>query len=216
MKRSLTPTLDRLESRDLQTVMGARGPSLDVLSLAQSLAAQISVPAPTGPVAPILPGPGDPLPVELARTRFHAAFSGPFLIGPPHYTGETAVYMFRGLGTSTSFLHGDYQLAIVIPKDPTATITGGAFLQDKNLTGGVEIGLDINFDRATLDRKGRPTQGTFVTDPNIYSGTNYFDQGTGTVRIRYATNGTAAVFFDGHIYTNGITNILRNQSLRPA
>jgi hypothetical protein len=209
------PSVSALESRAVMTVVGVHPALSDVIGVAQAFAAQSSTPAPTPPVPPLIPGPGQPLPNELARTRFAASFSGPFLIGPPRYTGESAVLDYRGLGTSSQFLHGDYQMAIVLPKDPAATITGAAFMQDKNLTGGNEIGLDINFDRTTLDKKGRPTQGTWVTDPNIYSGTNFFNSGTGTVQIRYSRNGTAAAFFRGHIYTNGITNILRNSNLHP-
>jgi hypothetical protein len=114
------------------------------------------------------------------------------------------------LGTSTQFLHGDYQMSIILPKDPSGSITGAAYLQDKNTAGANEMGLDINFDNTTLDRRGRPTQGSWITDPNIYSGLSFFNHGSGTVRIRYPRNGTAAVVFKGQIYTNGITNVTRN------
>jgi hypothetical protein len=213
--RRFAPRLEGMERRDLRTVMGLRGLSADVLGHAQSFAAQVlnNTPAPIPPVPPLIAGPGQPLPNEIARTRFSASFSGPFLKGPPRYTGESAVLDYRGLGTSTQFLHGDYQMAIVMPNPAGGPITGAAFLQDKNITGGNEIGLDINFDATTLDRRGRPTQGIWVTDPNIYSGANYFNSGTGTVTIRYLRNGTAAAFFRGSIYTNGITNLLRNDDL---
>jgi hypothetical protein len=219
MKRSLRPGIEGLEGRSLSTVMGIRGPSPDLLSIAQSRAAQVSpqatVAAPTPPVPPIIPGPGQPLPIELKRTRFVASFAGPFQVGPPHYTGESALLYYRGLGTSSEFLHGNYQMIIVLPKDPTGDITGAAFLEDKNLVGGNSTGFDINFDRSTLDSKGRPTQGTFATDPNIYSGTNLFNQGSGSVTIRYTRTGLASAFFKGQNFTNGITNILLNTDLRP-
>jgi hypothetical protein len=209
------PSVCGLESRAVLTVMGVHSSLSNVVNVAQTLAAQSQAPVPTPPVPPLIPGPGQPLPNEVARTRFAASFSGPFLVGPPRYTGESAILDYRGLGTSTQFLHGDFQMTIALPNNPAANITGAAFMQDKNLTGGNEIGLDINFDKTTLDKKGRPTQGTWVTDPNIYSGANFFNQGTGTVQIRYSRNGTAAAFFRGHIYTNGITNILRNTNLHP-
>jgi hypothetical protein len=219
MKRSLRPEIEGLEGRALATVMGIRGASPDLLSIAQSNAAlvhpQATVATPIPPVPPIIPGPGQPLPIELKRTRFTASFSGPFQIGPPHYTGESALLGYRGLGTSSEFLHGNYQMIIVLPKDPTGVITGAAFLEDKNLVGGNALGLDINFDRTTLDSRGRPTQGVFVTDPNIYSGSNFANQGSGTVTIHYARNGSAAAFFKGQIFKNGFTNILRNTDLHP-
>ncbi len=102
-------------------------------------------------------------------------------------------------------------MAIVLPAAHSGDITGGAFLQDRNISGGNQIGLDINFSK-TLDKKGRPTLGTWVTDPNIYSGANYFNQGSGTIQIKYAKSGVATVIFRGHIYTNGITDILANAS----
>lgn len=111
---------------------------------------------------------------------------------------------FQGLGTSTQFLHGDYQMAIVLPKDPAGAVTGAAYLQDKNLSGGTQLGLDLAFDKASVDVRGRPTRGTWTADPNIYSGADYFAQGGGSVRIRYS-KGVASVVFDGSLYTNRLT-----------
>ena len=207
------PGLMRLESRDVPTVIGSIHPTPNLMAIAQRLATQVAPPTP--PVPPIIPGPGDPLPIELARTRFTASFSGPFLIGPPHYTGQSALLSYRGLGTSNQFLHGNYQMILILPKDPGGDITGAAFLEDKNLVGGNAVGLDINIDKSSLDSRGRPTQGSWVTDPNIYSGSFFFPQGSGTLRIVYPKNGRAAAFFTGRIYTNGITNVLGNAGLRP-
>jgi hypothetical protein len=207
------PGVIGLESRDVPTVIGLPQPAPNLAAIAENLASQVSPPTP--PVPPIIAGPGQPLPIELARTRFTASFSGPFLIGPPRYTGQSAILSYRGLGTSNQFLHGNYQMIIVMPKDANGAITGAAFLEDKNLVGGNAVGLDINLDGSSLDSRGRPTQGAWVVDPNIYSGAFFFAQGTGTVRIVYARNGRASAIFSGHIYTNGVTNVLGNANLRP-
>ena len=209
--RRHTPRLESLEARELQTVWSGRrpGPAVSVLDMAQRFASQ-----PVAAAPPLVPGPGDPLPIELARTRFHAAFLGPFRVGPPHYTGQTAIFGYRGLGASTQFLHGSYQMIVILPKDPNADITGAAFLQDKNAAGGTQVGLDLLFDKTSLDRRGRPTRGTWSPDSNIYGGLDFVAQGTGAVKISYAKNGNAAVFFDGRLFTNGITNPTRNADLR--
>jgi hypothetical protein len=205
-RRRLAPGVEALEGRQLQTI-GMGRPPLPTLAAPAAGAASAPTIAP-----PLLPGPGEPLRHEVARTRFHATFSGPFAVGPPRYTGQSAVISSRGRGTSTQYLHGDYQMAIVLPKDPAAAITGAAYLQDKNTAGGNQLGLDLAFDAASADRRGRPTRGTWTADPNIYSGPNYFAQGGGTVRVGYS-KGNASVVFEGSLYTNGITDPLANSAL---
>lgn len=211
----LTPDVLSLESRVFLTVSGGRSVTPNVLARAQALAAQVapSTPVPVEAVPPFVPGPGTPLPNEIARARFTAVFDGPFRVGPPRFTGQSAILNYRGLGTSTEFLHGDFQMAVVMPSTPGSKITGAAYLQDKNVSGSNQIGLNINFDLTTLDRKGRPTHGIWATDDSIYSGTSYRNVGSGTVRLRYNPSGTATVKFIGSIYTNGITNPLRNSDL---
>lgn len=206
----LKPTVSGLEPRWMPVIRGGYAPPPDVMALAQAHAAQVvsQVPAPTAPPPPIIPGPGQPLPIELARSRFAANFLGSVRYGRPLYMGESGTMNFNGWGSSNHFLHGNYQMAIILPKSPTGPITGAAFLEDKNLTAGNATGLDINFDPTSLDRFGRPTQGSWATDPNIYSGSFFYNNGSGTLRIRYFPGGRAAAFFSGHIYTNGITNVL--------
>jgi hypothetical protein len=192
MSRCFVPTTERLERRNLQATLG------------------LTVSPPTTAVAPFIAGPGDPTPAEQARERFTASFSGKFVVGPPRFTGQSAYLVFKGNGSSTQFRHGNYAMGVVLPSQPGGPITGAAFLQDKNLSGGTEIGLDINFDPTSLDSRGRPTLGAWSVDSNIYSGIDFVAQGTGTVAIRYVKN-TALVTFMGQVYTNGLTNPLANQ-----
>jgi hypothetical protein len=205
-RRRLAPRIEGLEGRQLQTVgMGRTPPPTGAAPAVVAAAAPAIAP-------PLLPGPGEPLRNEVARTRFRSTFAGPFAVGPPRYTGQSAVISTQGLGTSTQFLHGNYQMAIVLPRDPAGPITGAAYLQDKNTAGGTQLGLDLAFDASSVDRRGRPTRGTWAADPNIYSGPDYFAQGSGTVRIRYS-KGNASVVFEGSLYTNGITNPLGTSAL---
>ena len=169
-------------------------------------------PAPfDAPASPLL-GQGEPTPAERARERFRAKFTGPFRTLPGRFTDQSKILYLRGLGTSTVFLHGDYDLAIVLPKDPNATVTGFAFLDDKNTNAGATFGLNLVADPTSFDRKGRPTRMFFSSDPNIYSGTFYVTQSTGTVSIVYGKT-TASASFKGRLYTSGLTSVFQNVDL---
>jgi hypothetical protein len=207
MDRKYRPMLEGLERK---------------LSLSRTptpLPASITLPVPSvappgRPTPPFVPGSGQPTAFEIARTRYAASFAGPLTQGPPHYTNEASRIFIRGAGFSTQYIHGNLQMAIVLPKTPGAPILGGAYLQDKNLAGATAIGFDINFDPNSLDSRGRPTLGAWSTDPNVYSGPDFVAQGSGTVLIRYVKN-SAYVVFQGTLFTNGLTNPLGNVDIQP-
>ena len=117
------------------------------------------------------------------------------------------------MGSSNDFLHGDVSMAFVTPVDPTQPITGEAVLNDKNNNGNGQIGFVLQGDRSSLDRFGRVTRFTFTSDPNIYGGiffTTTTSNSLGTIRY----NGNhAAVSFAAQLYTNGLTNPLKNSYL---
>jgi hypothetical protein len=209
MHRKFTPKLEGLERKRLLNATHTPTP----LPISTVLPVP-SVAPPTVSTPPFVPGSGQPLPVEIARIRFGASFAGPFSIGPPHYTNESSRISIRGVGFSTQYIHGNLQMAIVQPKTPGSPILGGAFLQDKNLAGSNEIGLDINFDPNSLDARGRPTLGAWQTDANIYSGLDFVALGKGTVFIRYVKN-NAFVLFKGTMFTNDLSNPLGNVNLQP-
>ena len=199
----------------------------------------ISNPAgtPTGPNASA-PFPNTPLvgnapatPAELAREKFVAHFSGPMVTQPPRFQDQSKILFLRGLGGSTPnfFLHGDYSLAMVFPKNfnpknpggtggsPTdpgyvAPVTGFAFLDDKNNNSGGVVGLDLLADPTSFDAKGRPTRLTFTSDPNVYGGIFYVSQSSGVVTITYGKN-TAKAAFNGRLYTTGLTSPFQNVDL---
>ncbi|MEO6809531.1 MAG: hypothetical protein ABI353_10520 [Isosphaeraceae bacterium] len=217
------PSLERVESRELMSgiiaSMLVSQPS-PIHRQAAAVQSQAVDPLrsdnggiPGAPTPPFSPGTGEPTPHEVARQRFRAVFSGPLYAGGPRFTDQKKLLYFRGLGGSTMFLHGDYQMGIVFPKDPAKPIVGGAYLQDKNINSGSVIGFDLTFDPNSLDRHGRPTLGTFTEDPNVYGGAFFSPTSSGTVKIRYARN-TATVLFQGQVYTSGLTNQLTNQDLQ--
>ncbi len=166
-----------------------------------------------GVAPPIAPGPGNPTPRELAREKFHAYFSGPYNVGPPRFTSQSKIFFYRGLGGSTQFLHGDFQMQIDIPKETGSPIVGAIYLQDRNLNSSGALGLDLTIDPSSFDRLGRPTQATFTQDPNIYSGVDFVDTASGSLTIRYSGN-TATVKLNGLLYVSGLTDPLRNMDLQ--
>ena len=169
--------------------------------------------SPGFPESPAL-GSGTPTAAELAREKFHARFSGPLSVLPGRFSDQKQIIYMRGLGGSTPdfFIHGDYGLAITIPKDPTQLATGFAFLEDKNSNSGGIVGLDLVADPTSFDAKGRPTRLTFTADPNVYGGIFYADSAVGTVRITYGKR-SATTTFDGRIYTSGLTSPFQNTGL---
>jgi hypothetical protein len=157
-------------------------------------------------------GNGTPTPHELAREAFHAGFQGRSYTGPGRFSNQGTTYYYRGVGGSSFFLHGDFNMAIVTPTDPSAMFVGEAVLNDKSTgTSGI-LGLVLVGDRSNVDQFGRPTKMTFTGDPNIYSGAFSVAGAEGTVTIRYG-NGPkqqTVVTFSGRVYTSGLTSPLVN------
>jgi hypothetical protein len=150
---------------------------------------------------------------ELARERFDAYFSGPVYVSGGRFADQAKTLYFRGLGGSNTFIHGDYQMAIVFPADPTQPLFGEAFLEDKNNNSGAQIAFQLKgTSPQTYDRAGRPTSFTFINDPNINAGIFYSNTASGTVQIHYS-KGSATAIFRGLVFTTGITSPLANSDL---
>jgi hypothetical protein len=165
-----------------------------------------------GPGGTPLLGTGQPTARELARDTFKAYFNGPLLVGPGRFSDQARIIYIRGVGGSSFFRHGDMNLGIVVPTDPNANFTGVVYLQDKNINSGAAVAFDMTGARTSVDRHGRPTQLTFVADPNIYSGIFYANSASGTVNIVYQGT-TATVRISGLVYTSGLTNPLKNAAI---
>jgi hypothetical protein len=158
-------------------------------------------------------GNGLATPEETARQTFRAGFVGRVYTGPGRFSDQSTTYYIRGLGGSNFFLHGDFNMAIVTPTDPTAPFLGEAVMNDKSTgTSGI-IGLVLTGSRTAVDSHGRPTQLTFTSDPNIYSGIFSVSASSGTVSITYGRNNSAKAVFSGLVYTSGLTSPLVNSDL---
>jgi hypothetical protein len=167
--------------------------------------------SPTNSISPLIGS--NPTPRELARERFRAVFSGPLSVSGGRFADQGKTLYFRGLGSSNTFLHGDYQMAIIFPTDPNAPLFGEAYLEDKNANAGGQLGLVLQgLTPQTFDKAGRPTRMTFTSDPNIYAGPFFADTAKGTVDIRYS-KGSATATFNGLVYTIGLTNPITNSDL---
>lgn len=202
--------IERLEARDLPTAPTLLAGPARAVDFASIVAG--ADPEPTdAPPARI------PTRRERARQRFVARFSGSFATGPARFTDQSSQIFIKGGGGSNAFLHGDIQMAVYPPADPSGETTGLAALIVKNVTNsGNLLVLDIKGDATSLDRAGRPTRLTWTVDGSS-GGTFSGATGEGTVRIRYRTgasplarSGGVGVIFRGRIETNGgVTDLLR-------
>jgi hypothetical protein len=162
--------------------------------------------------SPLL-GNGFPTPQELARETFRATFTGRVYTGPGRFANQGTTYFLRGIGGSNFFLHGDFDMAVVTPTDPSANFLGLAVLNDKSTNSSGILGLDLTASRTAVDSQGRPTQLTFSGDPNVYSGAFAVSAAQGTVTITYGAKNAVKVTFQGLVYTTGLTSPLVNQDL---
>ena len=152
---------------------------------------------------------------ELGRQSFRAGFNGRYYTGPGRFMDQGTTDFYRGLGGSNFFLHGDFDMAVITPVDPSAPFLGEAVLNDKNANTNATLGLILTGDRSSVDSLGRPTHLTFTGDPNIYGGTFLVAGSEGTIDIKYGTgaNHPISVKFSGLVYTTGLTSPLINQDL---
>jgi hypothetical protein len=230
-RRAARPSLERIEARELLSgviaaMVASEPPRINAYqALATHMSANGSLPVYSGNTgsstgngltnnssSPLL-GNGAPTPAELARETFKAAFSGRFYTGPGRFSSQGTTYYYRGLGGSTFFLHGDFNMAVVTPTDPNAPFLGEAVLNDKSTNSAGIQGLILSGARTDVDSLGRPTHLTFTADPNVYSGVFFVDAAAGTVDIRYGAKGAITASFHGLVYTSGLTNPLVNQDL---
>ena len=169
--RSVRPRLEAMEMRDLLSVAPLLGAGSASLSPAALTAAALSANSSRASVSPVSLNSStssspligtDPTARELARERFHGYFSGPISVGAGRFGDQAKILYFRGLGGSSMFVHGDYQMAIVFPADPTQPLFGEAYLQDKSTNSGGALGLALQGTTPeSYDKLGRPTTMTF-------------------------------------------------------
>ena len=155
--RKLRLLFDWLDGRDLPTAPTLlAGPvssvSLNLIAAHAGLQAAATIPH-------------VPTPHELARQRFVAKFSGPFVTGAGRFLDQASQTFITGGGMSSAFLHGNLQVALYTPVNPKGQTTGIAALIVKNVsnTGNLLV-LDLQGDTQSLDGGGRPTRFTWTVD----------------------------------------------------
>jgi hypothetical protein len=240
VRRACRPGLERVEGRELlsglMVALAANKPNVTAADLLANQLSGIHADAtgngaggsgssgliqglgngfgPDNTSSPLL-GQGTPTPQELNREAFKAGFAGRYYTGPGRFSDQGTTYFYRGIGSSSDFLHGDFDMAVVTPTDPTAPFIGEAVLQDKNNNSSALIGLILRGDRTKVDALGRPTVLQFVADPNIYSGAFFVAAAEGTISLTYGPgpNHPITAIFRGRVYTSGVTNPLVNMDL---
>jgi hypothetical protein len=126
---------------------------------------------------------GDVASFPLRFQPFNAKFQGNYTVGPARSPGfATQLYMYGG-GTSSSFLHGDIQLAYYVPTDDSQPAVGMANLIVKNITDtGNQLGADFQSVPGAIDRAGRPNQFTWTVNSNS-GGAFGGAEGSGTLHL---------------------------------
>jgi hypothetical protein len=243
-RRAKRPVLEPLEGRDLPSgVISAMASRASLTRSRPSQGSPQTVAAPTsqvqeagggtsayvpgGSADPSLLAPlGQPTQTELNRTFFRASYEGPFNVLPGRTDTEARQVFIRGTGTSTAFLHGNIQIHLVVPQDPTAPVLGTSSQNDRNINTSGILGFDLTGDPQLLDSHGLPTTLNYTIDINLASGPFAEASGQGTMQIRYTSqkrhfkgerggpgDGTAYVKIQGLVLTQGASNPLRNSDI---
>jgi hypothetical protein len=128
------------------------------------------------------------VPTGRANQGFFAAFTGTYIVGRGRIPGQALRTYLNGAGTSNTFLHGQVQVAIAVPEDPSGGLTGTASLFDKNYaqTGNILV-LDLQASPLP-GPDGRPTELSWTVGEGS-SGTFTGAEGDGTLVISYHPGG---------------------------
>ncbi|MDR3620058.1 MAG: hypothetical protein P4L85_11965 [Paludisphaera borealis] len=163
---------------------------------------------------------GDVASFPLRFRPFTAMFQGNYTVGPARSPGfATQLYMAGG-GTSSSFLHGDIQLAYYVPADASQPAVGMANMIVKNISDtGNQLGADFQAVPGAVDRAGRPNHFTWTVNSNS-GGTFSGSEGSGTLQLIYYPSrklpqgataaGRIGVVFRGSVGTTDTGDITRN------
>ena len=175
---------------------------------------------------------GNLTPQQQRREQFVGVFKGPYVIGPGITDTQWQQVSIRGAGGTNSILHGDLQLKIIVPKDPTQPISAVSAIFDRNINSNSTLGFDLSAPQvvngvpANLDSSGRPNHLSQVAiDVNTSGGAYAEAYSQGIVDIKYLpspkhapgsiSQGTAIVRIRAQIYTPGVSNLLANAALNP-
>ncbi len=207
---------------------GSSSPSFGAsITLGSSTLSQGPVLNPDGSINNMALAPtGTPKPGELKRQQFTARFVGPYSVVPGRTSTQATQTLIQGGGTSNTILHGDIQIRIVKPIDPTLPFGGVGSIFDRNINTNTVLGFDLSAPEQDVDRGGRPDHFPIVTiDINESAGVYVESYGQGTINIKYIpsskrtagvlSQGTAIVTVHMQIYAPNASFILRNVGLNP-
>ena len=165
---------------------------------------------------------------EQRREHFTAQFRGTYTVGGGRTSDERIQTFITAAGSANTMLHGDIQLLLVTPNDPSLPIGGVSAIFDRNLNTNTVLGLDESAPQSSpyINRMGLPTfLPTVSLDVNLSSGT--YDEGyaIGTMKIHYfpsakhtrgvISQGRVTVTIHAQIYTPNVGFILRNANIDP-
>ena len=165
---------------------------------------------------------GSPTPHEMERESFVAIFYGPYIIGPPRFTGDASQTHATGGGVSNAFLNGNVQLGFQTPTSSSQGPTGTATFFPKNyVMTSSSFSVTIQGD-PSQPHDGRPTILTWM----FSSGSSTFQNasGSGTLQLIYHPGnaaslhasgwgrGNVSMIFRGTLVLTGTNNPLRINS----
>ncbi len=166
---------------------------------------------------------GAPTPHEQLRENFVAVFYGPYIIGPPRFTGDISQTYANAGGNSTAFLHGNIQLGFQTPSSASQGPSGSATLYPKSfLMTGSFIIVQISGD-PSQPPNGRPTTLNWIVT-SASSGAFANASGSGTIQLIYHPGnggylhasgwgrGNVSIIFRGTLVLDGTSNPLRINS----
>lgn len=168
---------------------------------------------------------GTPTARELRRERYVGTFIGTYTVGPGSFSSEASQLRFNGGGGANAMLHGDMQLLVVTPTDPSTPFGGVLSIFDRNINSNSVLGLDLTAPQTNVDSGGRPNDLSLSLDVNTSAGAYAEGYATGTVTITYMPSGTPNANGDSHgkaivrvnaqVYTTGTNFILANADIDP-
>jgi len=165
---------------------------------------------------------------EQRREHFTAQFAGTYTVGAGRTSDERIQTFITAAGSTNTILHGDIQLLLVTPKDPSLPIGGVSAIFDRNLNTNTVLGLDEAAPQSSqyINHLGLPSLlPTVSVDVNLSAGTYDEAYAVGTVNIHYIpsgkhspgviSQGKAIVTIHAQIYTTNVGFILRNAKINP-
>jgi hypothetical protein len=165
---------------------------------------------------------------QLKKERFGARFTGTYTVGAGRTSDEQIQTFITAAGSANTIAHGDIQLLLVTPKNPSLPIGGVCAIFDRNLNTNTVVGFDVSAPQTSqyINRLGLPTfLPTVSMDINLSAGTYVEGYAVGTMNIRYIpsakhtpgvfSQGKAIVTIHARIYTANVGFILRNANIDP-